>query len=108
MNKIIKADLFRYGGLTGTSGFIKGLRIPGFRYMYLLRKASKSKKYSLKWLFFTFLKTRYSLDLSCKCNFFIKQCFIQHFIGHPKPQKLPLSTFSIGTGSIHLRHRLYL
>jgi serine O-acetyltransferase len=60
MNRIIKADLFRYGGLSGTKGFLKGLRIAGFRYMYLLRKISESKKYSLKWLFFSFLKTRYS------------------------------------------------
>ncbi|WP_240474798.1 serine acetyltransferase [Flavobacterium sp. KMS] len=60
MNRIIKADLFRYGGLSGTKGFLKGLRIEGFRYMYLLRKISESKKYSVKWFFFTFLKTRYS------------------------------------------------
>lgn len=60
MNKVIKADLFRYGGLSGTKGLIKGLRIPGFRYMYLLRKISTYKRYSLLWLFFTFLKTRYS------------------------------------------------
>ena len=60
MNRIIKADLFRYGGLSGGSGFLKGLRIPGFRYIYLLRKASKCKKHSLMWLFFTLLKTRYS------------------------------------------------
>jgi serine O-acetyltransferase len=60
MNRVIKADLFRYGGLCGTKGFMKGLLIPGFRYMYLLRRASKCKKYSLMRLFFTFLKTRYS------------------------------------------------
>ena len=60
MDRIIKADLFRHGGLTGTKGFIKGLQIPGFRYIYLLRKVSKSRKYSLSWLFFTFLKRRYS------------------------------------------------
>ena len=60
MNRIIKAYLFRYGGLSGTKGFIKGLQIPGFRYIYLLRKVSKCKKHSLKWLFFTLLKKRYS------------------------------------------------
>jgi serine O-acetyltransferase len=60
MNRVIKADLFRYGGLSGTKGFIKGLRSPGFRYVYLLRKLSKCKKYSLTWLVFSFLKTRYS------------------------------------------------
>jgi len=39
MNRIIKADLYRYGGLQGIKGFIKGLRIPGFRYIDLLRKS---------------------------------------------------------------------
>jgi serine O-acetyltransferase len=60
MNRVIKADLFRYDGLKGLKGFIKGLGIPGFRYMYLLRKSAACKKYSLKWLFYIFLKTRYS------------------------------------------------
>lgn len=60
MNRIIKADLFRYGGLKGVKGFLKGLYIPGFRYMYLLRKAAICKKYSLSWCFFTLLKRRYS------------------------------------------------
>lgn len=60
MKRIIEADLFRYGGLSGMRGFIKGLRIPGFRYMFLFRKISKSKKGSLKWLFWDFLKKRYS------------------------------------------------
>ena len=61
MERDIKADLFRYNGLSGKKGFLKGLiDIPGFRYMYLLRKASKSKKYSIKWLVYNFLKRRYS------------------------------------------------
>ncbi len=60
MSRIIKADLFRYGGLSGTKGFIKGLRIPGFRYMWIFRKISESRKHSLKRIFFNLLKTRYS------------------------------------------------
>lgn len=60
MNRIIKADLYRHGGLSGIKGFLKGLRIPRFRYMYIFRKISESKKYSPKWLFFTLLKTRYT------------------------------------------------
>lgn len=60
MDRIIKADLFRYGGLSGKKGFLKGLKIPGFRYMYLLRKISKSKKYSLSYIIYTFLLKRYS------------------------------------------------
>jgi serine O-acetyltransferase len=60
MEKEIIADLYRYGGLAGKKGFLKGLFIPGFRYMFLFRKASKCSRHSLKRLFFTFLKRRYS------------------------------------------------
>ncbi|MEI8201402.1 MAG: serine acetyltransferase [Bacteroidota bacterium] len=60
MNREIKADLYRYGGLTGTKGFLRGLRIPGFRYMYLLRKASKLRKYSPLWIICIYLKRKYS------------------------------------------------
>jgi len=60
MNRVIKADLFRYGGLSGTKGFMKGLRYPGFRYTYLIRKLSKCKKYSLMWIVFALLQRRYS------------------------------------------------
>jgi serine O-acetyltransferase len=59
MNRVIRADLYRHEGLSGTKGFIQGLRKPGFLYLYLLRKASNSKKYSPKWFFFTFLQSRY-------------------------------------------------
>ncbi len=62
MNDIIKADLFRYGGLTKIS---KGKRIPGFRYMFYLRKASKHKKYSLPGIYYR-LKVR---SLSHKYGF---------------------------------------
>lgn len=60
MNRVIKADLYRYEGLKGTLGFLKGLTIPGFRYLYFFRKSSTCRRYSLQWLFFTFLKIRYS------------------------------------------------
>ncbi|NIG55754.1 serine O-acetyltransferase [Chitinophaga sp. Cy-1792] len=60
MNRKIKADLYRYGGLSGTKGFIKGLRIPGFRYMYLMRKSSEGSKFSLKRLFYSMLRRKYS------------------------------------------------
>ncbi|MGK6344050.1 serine O-acetyltransferase [Chryseobacterium sp. DT-3] len=60
-SRTIKADLFRYGGLCGTKGFIKGLLlIPGFRYMYLIRKISKYNKYSIKHSILTILIRRYS------------------------------------------------
>lgn len=35
MQKIVQKDLYRYGGLTGVKGFIKGWFIPGFRYIYI-------------------------------------------------------------------------
>lgn len=60
MNKEIRADLFRYGGLSGMMGLLKGLLIPGFRYTYFYRKASKSIKYSPGWFFYTILKRKYS------------------------------------------------
>lgn len=60
MNRLIKADLFRYGGLTGMKGFMKGIFIPGFRFMCILRKISESRRYSLKWLILTFLKSIYT------------------------------------------------
>jgi serine O-acetyltransferase len=59
MDRIIKADLYRYGGLTGIKGFFRGLTDPGFRYMYLLRKGSKCYKYSIKGLFYRILIRRY-------------------------------------------------
>lgn len=55
----VKADLFRYGGLSGKKGFLKGLRIPGFRYTYIFRKLENCKKYSLKYFLFGFLKQKY-------------------------------------------------
>ena len=80
MNRTIKADLYRYDGLTGIRGFIQGLRNPGFLYMYLLRKASKSRKYSPRWIFFSFLKKRYGY----KYGFQIPSSNIGEglFIGH--------------------------
>ncbi|MFE3848027.1 serine O-acetyltransferase [Flavobacterium sp. LB3P45] len=59
MTTKIKADLFRYGGLSGKKGFLKGLRIPGFRYSYILRKLENCKKYSLKYFLFGYLKQKY-------------------------------------------------
>ena len=48
MDRVNKADLFRYGGLKGAKGFIKGWFIPGFRYTYLFRKVSSHKKWTFK------------------------------------------------------------
>jgi len=59
MDRIIKADLYRYGGLKGMMGFLKGLKHPGFRFTYILRKASKHSKYSLPGVFWRLLLHRY-------------------------------------------------
>jgi len=52
---MIKSDLYRYGGLTS---ILQGMRIPGFRYTYFLRKASHYKKFSIQGLFFRFVLNR--------------------------------------------------
>lgn len=60
-NGIIKEDLYRYGGLTGIKGLLKGLTIPGFRYMYILRKAGKYKRKSAAGLIYRFILRHYSI-----------------------------------------------
>jgi len=61
MNNVIKADLYRYGGLRGYSGLFKGLmNSPGFRFMFFFRIASDSGTWSGFVLFCKFLLRRYS------------------------------------------------
>ncbi len=60
MNRFISADLYRYGGLVGIKGFIKGYFIPGFKFMFHFRKVSFSKKYSISWIFNRFLLIHYT------------------------------------------------
>ncbi len=59
MDNIIKADLYRYGGLSGFKGFLKGLMFPGFRFTYLFRKTASCTRYSPAWIFYSLLKRRY-------------------------------------------------
>jgi serine O-acetyltransferase len=59
MDRTIKADLYRYGGLTGIGGFFHGLRSPGFRFMYLFRMASLCPKLSFRRLLIRLLLNRY-------------------------------------------------
>jgi serine O-acetyltransferase len=59
MNIVIQADLYRYKKLRGVSGFLKGLMIPGFWYMFIIRKLSTKHKYSPFWFFYTFLRWIY-------------------------------------------------
>ena len=59
MNKLIESDLYRYSGHTGLKTFVVGLTIPGFRYMFFLRKSSLSKKYSVSGIFYRLFLRRY-------------------------------------------------
>ena len=59
MDRATKADLYRHGGLKGMMGFLKGLFVPGFVYMYFFRKASKCRKYSIKWFFYVLFLRKY-------------------------------------------------
>ncbi|WP_052273132.1 serine O-acetyltransferase [Flavihumibacter solisilvae] len=60
MDSKIKADLYRYGGLTGVKGLFKGLMNPGFRYTFLLRKAGATNTYSPSGLLWRILLRHYS------------------------------------------------
>ncbi len=82
MNKAIKADLYRYGKLTGWKGFWKGIGIPGFRYMYFLRKAAACKKYSPAWLFYSYFRKRYMYKYGIQVPTTTRigeGCYIGHF-----------------------------
>lgn len=60
MYKIIKSDLYRHGGLHGFAGFIKGIFIPGFRYMFFLRLAQLKRKRSFLGIIYRLILRRYS------------------------------------------------
>ncbi len=57
MKRIIKSDLFRYGGQTS---LLKGLKKPGFRYMYFKRLAENKKRTSLTGIIYRFILRRLS------------------------------------------------
>lgn len=59
MDKVIQADLYRYGALRGFKGLLQGMVIPGFRYMYFWRKAAKFSKNSIPGLFFRLFVRNY-------------------------------------------------
>jgi len=60
MDRILQADLYRYNRLTGFRGFLKGMMIPGFRFTYFFRKASKFRKLSVRGLFYRIMLKHYS------------------------------------------------
>jgi serine O-acetyltransferase len=59
MDKIIQSDLYRYNGLKGISGFFKGLKYPGFRYMFFFRKTASTSKRSLFGIFYRLMLSHY-------------------------------------------------
>lgn len=68
MNSVIASDLYRHFGLKGTSGLLKGLSFPGFRYTYLLRKVSQSRQKSIPWRFYKVLLRRYRYKYGFEIN----------------------------------------
>ncbi|KAA5820881.1 serine acetyltransferase [Algibacter amylolyticus] len=54
-NNIIKADLYRHGGLINVR---EGKKIPGFRFMYYLRKVSNHKKVSFLGIYYRIIFRR--------------------------------------------------
>jgi serine O-acetyltransferase len=79
MQKNIKNDLYRYGGLSGLKGLIIGYFIPGFRYTYYLRKSQKYSNRSLLGIYYRLilrkLSFRYGIQIPANtkigCGFYI-------------------------------------
>jgi serine O-acetyltransferase len=67
-HEFIKADLSRYKDENGFNRLFSALHIPGFRYTYILRKSSFSKKRSIQGLFYRFLLRFYSLKYGYQIN----------------------------------------
>lgn len=78
MEQIIKADLFRYGGV---KKIFKGKKVQGFHYMYYFRKASKHKKMSLLGIYYRLIvrKLSYKYGFQIPVNTSIGEGF---YIGH--------------------------
>lgn len=78
MNRIIKADLYRYGAQTS---LYKGLKIEGFKYMFYFRNAALNKKFSLAGLFSRLMirRLRYKYGFQIPINTEIGEGF---YIGH--------------------------
>jgi serine O-acetyltransferase len=64
----IKADLARYKDESRYNHLLSALQIPGFRYTFILRKASFSKKRTFTGLFFRFLLKLYSSKYGYQIN----------------------------------------
>lgn len=69
LNETIKADLYRYGGLVGIKGFLKGFLAPGFRYILIYRKAQKYRKNRFIYFFFRLLRRRFKVKHGYEISF---------------------------------------
>jgi serine O-acetyltransferase len=107
MDRIIKADLYRHDGLKGVSGFLYAfLFIPGFRYLYLFRKASKHRKHSIPCLFYKLLLLRYSYKYGFRIfestqigeGFYIGHCGSVYVHGYAKIGKYCNITHNVTIG----------
>jgi len=82
MDKIIKSDLYRYiQEPYSIKALIKGLRIPGFRFLFFFRKAAKYRKYTVKGVLYRLLHRRYSYKFGFQIPV-ITQIGAGFFIGH--------------------------
>lgn len=83
MNKIIQCDLYRYVNTNySLAVFLRALRIPGFRYLFFLRKANSAKKNSLSWIIYRIILRRYSYKFGYQIAYNTKigpGFFIGHF-----------------------------
>lgn len=82
MIEAIRSDLYRYISKDySLKLLLKGLCIPGFRYMFLLRKTANYKKNSLRWFIYRILLRKCALKFGYQIpyNTKIKEGF---FIGH--------------------------
>jgi len=67
-NDFIYADLARYRDEVRSNQLRYALQLPGFRYTYILRKASFSKKKSISGLFYRLLLRMHSLKYGFQIN----------------------------------------
>jgi serine O-acetyltransferase len=91
LKEIIDADLYRYFSACSFRFFLKGLKFPGFKYTYYLRKCFfyKNRGLKIKYHFFSWLlkRTSYKFGFNISPNSIIgKGLYIGHFgriIIHP-------------------------
>lgn len=83
MDRVIKEDLFRYiQGDYNIWRLLRGLKIPGFRFMYFLRRSAKARKGSVLWIINRIILRRYSYKFGYQIPYYTKigeGFYIGHF-----------------------------